>query len=174
MHCSRGSISASPRRSNPSASRRRFPMGRTAYAAAEAHSKGAHALLAPTVNLHRSPLNGRNFACYAEDLFLTARIACASIMGLQSEGVAATIQHLVGNESEVERMTFNSEIAELPLRELYVTSLPARQRSPRSTSICAHWPSLMIGKGHGWPKLTNSRCWPGARPATSALSRHSS
>ncbi|HEY8599157.1 MAG TPA: glycoside hydrolase family 3 C-terminal domain-containing protein, partial [Thermomicrobiales bacterium] len=93
--------------------------------AAEAHSKGARVLLAPTVNLHRSPLNGRNFECYAEDPFLTARLACAYIAGLQREGVAATIKHFVGNESEFERMTISSEIAERPLRELYLVPFEA-------------------------------------------------
>src|SRR6476620_1784157 len=57
----------------------------------EALSKGARVLLAPTVNIHRSPLNGRNFACYAEDPYLSARIGVAYITGLQSRGVSATI-----------------------------------------------------------------------------------
>lgn len=86
--------------------------------AGEARSKGARVLLAPTVNLHRSPLNGRNFECYAEDPHLTAHLARAYIIGLQGGGVTATIKHYVGNESEFERMTISSEIAERPLRDL--------------------------------------------------------
>lgn len=93
--------------------------------AGEARSKGARVLLAPTVNLHRSPLNGRNFECYAEDPHLTTHLACAYIIGLQGGGVAATIKHYVGNESEFERMTISSEIAERPLRELYLTPFEA-------------------------------------------------
>lgn len=88
--------------------------------AEEAHTKGARVLLAPTVNLHRGVLNGRNFECYSEDPYLSARLAAAYITGLQSRGVAATLKHFVGNESEVERMTISSEIPERALRELYL------------------------------------------------------
>jgi beta-glucosidase len=77
-------------------------------------------LLAPTVNLHRGTLNGRNFECYSEDPWLTGEIAVAYIRGLQSRGVGATIKHFVGNESEYQRMTMSSEIPERALRELYL------------------------------------------------------
>jgi beta-glucosidase len=86
--------------------------------AEEAQSKGARVLLAPTVNIHRSTLNGRNFECYSEDPFLSARLAVAYINGVQSRGVAATVKHYVGNESEFERMTISSEIDERALREI--------------------------------------------------------
>ncbi len=57
--------------------------------AREAKSKGARVLLAPTVNIHRSTLNGRNFECYSEDPFLTSELAVAYIKGLQVNGVGA-------------------------------------------------------------------------------------
>lgn len=88
--------------------------------AEESRLKGAGALLAPTVNLHRSTLNGRNFECYSEDPFLTGEIACGYIRGLQSGGVAATIKHFVCNDSEVERMSIDSVVDERTLRELYL------------------------------------------------------
>ncbi|RYE87066.1 MAG: glycoside hydrolase family 3 protein, partial [Hyphomicrobiales bacterium] len=87
--------------------------------AEEVKSKGAHVSLAPTVNLHRSVTNGRNFECYSEDPLLTAAMAVGVIEGLQSQQVAATIKHFVGNESEIERITISSEIDERTLRELY-------------------------------------------------------
>ena len=88
--------------------------------AAELRSKGATVILAPTVNLHRTPLAGRNFECYSEDPFLTARLSSAYIRGLQSQGMGATVKHFVGNDSEFERFTMSSEIPERAFRELYL------------------------------------------------------
>jgi beta-glucosidase len=86
----------------------------------EALAKGAGVLLAPTMNLFRSALNGRNFESYSEDPHLTGMLGTAYVQGLQSRGVAATVKHFVGNESEYERMTISSDISERPLRELYL------------------------------------------------------
>ncbi len=88
--------------------------------AREALDKGAGVLLAPTINLFRSTLNGRNFESYAEDPFLTGKLAAAYVRGLQSGGVAATVKHYVGNESEYQRNTISSDIPERALRELYL------------------------------------------------------
>lgn len=88
--------------------------------AEEVKSKGAHASLAPTVNIQRSVTNGRNFECYSEDPELTADLAVAMIEGLQGEGIAATVKHFAGNESEIERTTISSEIDERSLREIYL------------------------------------------------------
>lgn len=88
--------------------------------AEEVKSKGAHMSLAPTVNIHRSVANGRNFECYSEDPFLTAELATAYIKGLQANGIAATVKHFVGNESEIERTTISSVIDERTLREVYL------------------------------------------------------
>jgi len=84
----------------------------------EARRKQAHALLAPTVNIHRHPLAGRNFECYSEDPHLTARMAVAYITGVQSQGVGCTVKHFVANDSEFERMTISSEVDERTLREI--------------------------------------------------------
>lgn len=88
--------------------------------AGETKSKGAHMLLAPTVNIQRSVTNGRNFECYSEDPILTAELAAAYINGLQSQGISATIKHFAGNESEIERTTMSSVIDERSLREIYL------------------------------------------------------
>ncbi len=88
--------------------------------AEEVKSKGAHVSLSPTVNIHRSVTNGRNFECYAEDPVLTAQLAGAFIAGLQEQGISATIKHFAGNESEIERTTMNSSIDERTLREVYM------------------------------------------------------
>ncbi len=86
----------------------------------EALLKGARVLLAPTVNLQRTVFNGRNFECHSEDPWLSSEMAVAYVRGVQSQGVAATIKHFVGNESEYQRMTMSSDIPERALRELYL------------------------------------------------------
>ena len=91
----------------------------------ETKAKGAGVLLAPTVNLHRTPTGGRNFECMSEDPYLTSRIAVAYVRGLQSEGVAACIKHFVGNDTEFERMSIDSQIDERTLRELYLVPFEA-------------------------------------------------
>jgi beta-glucosidase len=88
--------------------------------AGEAKAKSAHMLLAPTVNIQRSVTNGRNFECYSEDPILTAELASAYIIGLQENGISATIKHFAGNESEIERTTMSSVIDERSLREVYL------------------------------------------------------
>jgi beta-glucosidase len=91
-----------------------------ALLAAEARRKGVDVLLAPGVNLHRSPLGGRNFEYFSEDPLLAARIGAAYIRGVQSGGVAATVKHYVANESETARMTVDARVDERTLRELYL------------------------------------------------------
>ncbi|MBC8483713.1 MAG: glycoside hydrolase family 3 protein [Actinobacteria bacterium] len=86
--------------------------------AAETRARGCHVLLAPTVNLHRTPLGGRNFECMSEDPYLTGRIAVGYIRGVQAGGVATTVKHFVANDSEFERTTISSEIDERTLREV--------------------------------------------------------
>lgn len=86
----------------------------------ETRAKGAHMLLAPTVNIHRTPLAGRNFECYSEDPELTARMAVAYVRGVQSVGVGSCIKHFVANDSEFERFTMSSEVPERALREVYL------------------------------------------------------
>ena len=77
-------------------------------------------LLAPTVNLHRSPLGGRNFESYAEDPELAGHIGAAFVRGAQSAGVACTVKHYAGNESETDRMVADSVIDERSLREVHL------------------------------------------------------
>lgn len=86
----------------------------------ETKAKGSHVLLAPTVNIHRTPNAGRNFECFAEDPFLSGTLASAYIDGLQENGVAACIKHFVANDQEFERFSMSSEVAERPLHEIYL------------------------------------------------------
>jgi beta-glucosidase len=86
----------------------------------ELKAKGAHILLAPTVNIHRTPIAGRNFECYSEDPFLSGVLASAYIRGIQSKGVGACIKHFVANDQEYERFSISSEVDERTLREIYL------------------------------------------------------
>jgi beta-glucosidase len=97
--------------------------------AAEARRKGVGVLLAPTLNLHRSPGAGRHFECYSEDPLLTARTAAAYIRGVQEGGVAATAKHYVANDSETERLTLDARMDQRTLRELYLAPFEAAVRA---------------------------------------------
>ncbi|MFE7860733.1 beta-glucosidase [Streptomyces sp. NPDC057403] len=89
--------------------------------AQEARRKGVHVLLAPTVNLHRSPLGGRHFEAYSEDPYLTGRIGTGYVTGVQQGGVGTTVKHFVANDAETDRFTVNNVVGERALRELYLT-----------------------------------------------------
>lgn len=88
--------------------------------AQEARRKGVHVLLAPTINLHRSPLGGRHFECFSEDPFLTGEVGAAYVEGVQEGGVGTTPKHFVANDFETDRFTVNVQVTEKVLREVYL------------------------------------------------------
>ena len=91
----------------------------------EARARGVDVLLAPTVNIVRTPLSGRGFECFSEDPWLSTRMAVAYVRGVQKAGVAATIKHFVANDSETERRTYDALVAESVLREVYLPPFEA-------------------------------------------------
>ena len=103
----------------------------------EARRKGADVLLAPTVNLHRTPYGGRHFECFSEDPLLTARIGVAYTRGVQSGGVGACVKHFVANDSETQRMTLDARVSERALRELYLAPFDAIVREGGVWSVMA-------------------------------------
>jgi beta-glucosidase len=103
----------------------RLVEGIGALLASEARRKGVHVLLAPTVNLHRTPYAGRHFECYSEDPLLSARIGVALVNGLQRNGIGACVKHFVANDSETGRMGLDVRVGERALRELYLAPFEA-------------------------------------------------
>lgn len=86
----------------------------------EAQALGVQVVLAPGLNLKRSPLCGRNFEYYSEDPLLSGVLGSAFVDGLQSEGIGACLKHFVANENERARYTTDSIVDERTLRELYL------------------------------------------------------
>jgi beta-glucosidase len=103
----------------------------------EARRKGVDVVLAPAVNLHRTPYSGRHFECFSEDPLLTARIGVAYVRGLQGSGVGATVKHFVANDSETERKTLDAQVDERTLRELYLAPFEAIIREAGPWSVMA-------------------------------------
>ena len=77
-------------------------------------------LLGPGMNIHRHPLNGRNFEYFSEDPYLTGVMACAELSGLHRAGVEGTIKHCCGNNQETGRHFLDSVVSERALREIYL------------------------------------------------------
>ena len=100
----------------------------------DCRARGVHILLAPGVNIHRSPLGGRNFEYLGEDPFLAGMTATAFVRGVQGEGVLATVKHFAGNNQEWDRNHISSEIDERTLREIY---FPAFERVVREGPVSA-------------------------------------
>lgn len=102
-------------------------------------------LLAPTVNLHRSPRGGRHFESYSEDPELSSRIAVAFISGVQSRGVGACVKHFVANDQEFERHTIDVRVDERSLREIY---LPPFEAAVKEAGVRAVMAAYNFVNGH--------------------------
>ncbi|MDT0441508.1 beta-glucosidase family protein [Streptomyces johnsoniae] len=88
--------------------------------ATEARRRAADVVLAPAINLQRTPVAGRHFEYFAEDPLLTGRLAAGLVRGLQDGGVAACPKHFVANDSETERTRYVSRVDARTLREVYL------------------------------------------------------
>lgn len=108
----------------------------------ESRRKGVHVLLAPTVNLHRTPLGGRHFEAYSEDPFLTGEIGAAYVQGVQEQGVATTVKHYVANDSETDRFTVDVRVSQRALRELYLSPFETIVRKGNAWGVMAAYNSV--------------------------------
>ncbi len=94
----------------------------------DARAAGVHVLLAPGVNLYRSPLCGRSFEYLGEDPYLASRLVAPYIQGCQDQGVSATVKHLALNFQEYNRHHISSDVDERTLHEMYLPAFRAAVR----------------------------------------------
>jgi beta-glucosidase len=105
----------------------------------EARGQGKNVLLAPCVNIHRTPHGGRNFESYGEDPYLAARTAEGYIRGVQSEHVMATVKHFAANNQETERKSIDAKVDERTLNEIYFPAFEAAVKNAGVMSVmCAY------------------------------------
>lgn len=111
----------------------------TSVLADEVKDKAGHILLAPTVNIHRTPIAGRNFECFSEDPYLSGMIASSYIKGLQDNGIGACIKHFIANDQEFERSSISSEVDERTLREIYLEPFRIAIRNAKPWAVMSSY-----------------------------------
>lgn len=99
-------------------------------------------ILGPGMNIHRHPLNGRNFEYFSEDPFLTGKMAAFQLNGLHSAGVTGTIKHFCGNNQETNRHFIDSAVSERALREIYLKGFEIAVREGNADSIMTTYGSV--------------------------------
>jgi beta-glucosidase len=110
----------------------------------DARAKGVHFMLGPGINIYRAPMNGRNFEYLGEDPYLASQIVVGYIVGMQSEGVSATVKHFLANNSEFDRHNTDTIVDERTMREIY---LPAFEAAVKQAHVGAVMDSYNLLNG---------------------------
>lgn len=110
--------------------------------AQEIRDVGAHMLLAPGLNIQRTPMCGRTFEYQSEDPYLNKRLAVAVVKGVQSQRVAACIKHFICNNQETNRFTVSSEVSERALQEIYYPAFKASVKEADAWSVMSCYNKL--------------------------------
>lgn len=108
----------------------------------EAKTRGKDMLLAPAVNITRTPVNGRTFEYMSEDPWLNSRLAVNYIEGVQNAGVAACVKHYAVNNQETNRGTVDVIVDERTLREIYLPAFRASVEEAHVYSVMAAYNKL--------------------------------
>lgn len=103
----------------------------------EARGRGKDVILAPGINIKRSPLCGRNFEYMSEDPYLTGEMAVPVIQGIQKADIAACVKHFAMNNQETERLSVEVEVSERALREIYLPAFEKAVKQGGSYSLMA-------------------------------------
>lgn len=114
--------------------------------ASEARRHGVDVVLAPQVNLQRTPVGGRHFECYSEDPYLTSQIASAVVRQAQADGVGMSVKHFVANDSETERTSYLACVDERTLREVYLAPFESLVADVGAWSIMAAYSGVDDGE----------------------------
>ena len=138
----------------------------------EAQNKGAgvQVMLGPAINIHRSPLGGRNGEYFSEDPFLAGRLAVGYVQGMQSVGTAACIKHYAANNEEVDRGEVNVHVSERALREIYLPAFEAAAKEGQAWTLMSSYNRVngphataneyllteVLKKGWGWDGMVMS------------------
>lgn len=105
----------------------------------ECRAQGVHVLLAPGVNIKRSPLCGRNFEYFSEDPYVAGEMGKEYVKGIQDQGVGVSLKHFAGNNQENQRMSINAVIEERALREIYLSAFERIVKEAKPWSVmCAY------------------------------------
>ena len=105
------------------------------YVGIELRANEVDVLLGPGVNIHRCPLNGRNFEYFSEDSFISGKIAASCVKGLSGAGVFGTLKHFACNSQELARNMVNSVVSERALREIYLRPFEIAVKEGNAKSI---------------------------------------